>query len=515
VLCAGIIVASAATADAWTPKILTDPDAPPLPDFSYAGYRFSEEPLPKLKPTMNVTDFGARPNDGKDDTEAIRKAIAAAAKRQGAQVIGFPTGRLIVREIVYIEHSNVVLQGAGSGEGGTELHVPRPMADMELPQAMQRTRRYMVENDKRVGGELFSIFSWSGGVIWTRGGDRVDRFKTLPLVAGKRGGHTVKVDGDAGSIKPGAVGRIEWRNTEGEDSTFLRHVFGEQPLRFGKRLHEDPKRPLVRQIATVVSVDGDTLTLKAPLLHDIRPTWSVTIKPIRRLEEVGIEGFRITFPETAYRGHHREAGYNAIYMTGLVHGWVRDVEIKHADSGILSGGCANVTMQHVAVRGRGGHYTVHIGGCNDMLVRDFDLTAPAIHNPSVNTFAVRNVYSRGRVEHVRFDQHSGANHMNLFDDIEASGNPRHLFRHGGAGYWRPTHGVQNTFWNIRLNLPVEQAVTIGGINDGPHARFIGLRANVPLKLDYGPDVYVEGLNRGGVAVPSLFDYQLKKRLNSD
>ena len=48
-----------------------------LPDFSFAGYRAGERPPADLPVVASVTEFGARPDDGRDDTEAFRKAIAA------------------------------------------------------------------------------------------------------------------------------------------------------------------------------------------------------------------------------------------------------------------------------------------------------------------------------------------------------------------------------------------------------------------------------------------------------
>ena len=48
---------------------------PILPDFSYAGYHFSEREIPSVtnKKYFKVTDFGAVPNDNKFDDEAIQK----------------------------------------------------------------------------------------------------------------------------------------------------------------------------------------------------------------------------------------------------------------------------------------------------------------------------------------------------------------------------------------------------------------------------------------------------------
>ena len=48
-----------------------------LPDFSYSGYKNGLEDIPVAKGvTINVRDFGAIANDGKDDSKAIQAAMA-------------------------------------------------------------------------------------------------------------------------------------------------------------------------------------------------------------------------------------------------------------------------------------------------------------------------------------------------------------------------------------------------------------------------------------------------------
>src|SRR4051812_31538253 len=91
-------------AGSWQPRILTSTrEADYLPDFSYAGYHFGEEPLPDLRPTLEVTDFGAKPDDDADDTAAIQKALAAAMKASGPVVLHFAKGTFIVKNILFLE----------------------------------------------------------------------------------------------------------------------------------------------------------------------------------------------------------------------------------------------------------------------------------------------------------------------------------------------------------------------------------------------------------------------------
>jgi Pectate lyase superfamily protein len=499
----------------WQPRIL-DPGAGAtiyLPDFSFAGYRWGEEKPPELSPTLEVTDFGARPDDDTDDTAAITKAIAAAPAG-GRVVLHFSKGRFIVKNILFLERENLVLQGSGSGPGGTELSMPEPLARMDKPDLIKKREAYLLANQKKVDGAMFSPFSWTGGVIWTRSPRQGPPELLGPALSGRRGAHVLEV-GNAGSIKPGETVRVNWYNRGGDDSPLLRHVYGLSERSFGPRASESTDEPLVSQEVTVVAAAGDTLTLKQPLLHDVEPQWQGSLTRSKLLEGVGIEHLVIRFPDVAYGGHHREAGYNGIYLTGLAHSWVRDVRIENADSGILMDDCANVTLERVVVAGRQGHYGIHVGDVYNVLVENFAIDAPEFHSLSFNTKSRGNVFTHGTIYRPSLDQHRGANHQNLFDDISTveDRDRSELFVHGGAGYWGPTHGAFNTFWNIRLEFthPPRTPVDLGAIDDAGPARIVGLTANVPVTFQYA-GAYTEGIGRQGIAVPSLHNYQLKRRM---
>jgi len=63
----------AASGSGWTPAILTDPAVKAkyfLPDYSFAGYHWGEVALPRHAATLQVTNFGALPDDEQDDPRA-------------------------------------------------------------------------------------------------------------------------------------------------------------------------------------------------------------------------------------------------------------------------------------------------------------------------------------------------------------------------------------------------------------------------------------------------------------
>jgi hypothetical protein len=498
----------------WTPRILQG--EPYLPDFSFAGYRWGEESLPDLAPTLDVTTFGAVPDDGKDDTEAFKRALAAARREKGRVVLGVPKGRFIVSDILFVERGDLVLRGSGSGPTGTVLVMPRPLEEMARPEAIRKVEAYNLANDKRQDGRLFSPFSWTGGIVWTRLPSPAPADKLTQALAGRRGQNRLQV-ASAARLRPGIEMRIEWSNRLGDDSPLLRQVFGLEGRKFGDRLSKHPDEPIVSQDVTVVGVEGTDVVLKEPLLHDVRPEWQVDATSVARLVNVGIERLSVEFPNEPYAGHHHERGFNAFYLTDLSHAWIRDVRIVNADSGVLTDDSAHLTFDGVRIEGRDGHYGIHFGSVHEALARNFDIEADEKHSLSFNTQSHASVFSHGTVRRARLDQHRGANHQNLFDDlavVEDRGKSN-LFDHGGADYWGPTHGAFNTFWNIRIDFTglADRSATmlLGGIDDAGPARIVGLVANAPLDFKYA-GAYVEGTGRPGISVPSLYDHQLGARL---
>ena len=539
-LFAVVTAASAQSDDAsWTPRIL-DADVQAvhyLPDFSYVGYRWGETPLPSSFPEHTVIEaeaHGAVADDDEDDTAALQGALAAAHATDGPVLVRLPAGRLILTGVLAIERSDLVLQGAGSGENGTTLYLPRSLSDVDAPAATAEIAEYLLANDKRQRerdrgiDEPFSLYSWSGGFVWTntpggRGKPYLASYDREPVelatgLTGRRGEHVVAVNGGA-DVAPGQIVVLNWFNREGRTSSLLDYLYAGRAadLPVGERHWESPDMPLTRQEVTVVAVEGDRITLKEPLLHDLRPAWTPTMTAWEAITDVGIEGLRFEFLYNEYNIHHVEPGNNAIYLTNTAHSWVRDVDVVNGDSGVLTDVCSNVTIEDVGIYGRKAHYGVHVGDCYNVLARNVYVSAPVEHTFTFNTGSRMSVYTKSTAtDSPVLDQHSGLNYQNLFDDLVLHlDDPAHQpITGGGAKYWKPSHAAYPVLWNVRLNLlyPTEGPVAIEGLDDGPAVRIVGMHANVPLTLTYGPDPYIEGLNRDDLAVPSLYEYQLRQRL---
>ena len=541
VLMASLIIISSTAAQ--TPEILKSSvqEIHYLPDFSYAGYKngMEHKGFFDKATTLHVGDFGAMPNDGLDDSKALIKAIRKADEVDGSVIIQFGTGQYIISEILYIKRSEIVLRGAGSGINGTIIHSPRPMKYLANPGSLKELREYLLKFDKRQREEAnnidlpFSQYSWSGGMVWVRKeGTRVKSYlpeysrNRMPLatVTGGRKGALSCTVASPENLKVGDVIQIEWYNKSGESGSLLDEIYKTRTIKIGSHHWKFPDEPLVKQQVRIQTIKGQEVTLNSPLLLDAKPEWSTCISEWEHLENVGIEHLRFTFPTAETIAHHVEEGFNAIYLTRLYNGWVNDVKVVNADAGILTEEVANITIQDIETSGEKlAHYSVYVGGVHNVLVDGLTVRNKVRHPLSFNTFSTKSVFKNCEVfVDPILDQHSGANHQNLFDNIKVhislNGEDSYpLFAGGGAGYWKPSHGAYNTFWNIQVHfldgLAYAGQILLHGMKDGSTARLIGIHANMPIKVDYGPYPFVEWINEEPRNWPSLYEYQLQRRLN--
>jgi hypothetical protein len=524
------------------PKIISDKQVSSqnfLPDFSYAGYHFGTSNIPEIKEKIiSAADYGVIANDDIDDSKALLKAFKAANEVQGNVVLQLPAGKIMLSDILYIERSNFVLRGAGSGKEGTEIFCPRPLIYMKNQESLAELREYLTTTDKRqVEKENnidlpFSQFAWSGGFIWTQVPKQrvkyyLDKYDTpqnilAKVVQGKRGENVFYVS-DSKGLKVGDVVELEMFNKDGEKGEIIEALYKNSKVKIGSSHWKLPSLPLVRQQVEIEAISKNKVTIKSPLLIDVKPNYQALLVEWNHLTEVGIEHLRISFPDAPRVAHHLEPGFNGIFLTRIFNSWVTDVTINNADSGILTEEIANVTIKDIVTEGKNiAHYTVAMGGVHNVLVENLKVYNKAVHPLSFNTFSTKNVYENCEIfTDPDLDQHAGANHQNLFDNIKVHFEPNTdntypLFAGGGASYWKPSHGAYSTFWNItvaisgnNLNVPIE----LNGMEEGPFARIIGINGNRNFTVKYGPDSYIEFVNQSMKKIPSLYNYQLKKRLN--
>ena len=527
-------------------QILTNPSViadAPLVDFSYAGYNHGIGDIPLATgEIIDVTKYGVTADDEIDDSKALLEALDAAHRTIGPVIVQFPKGRVVISDILKIQRSDIVLRGAGSSVDGTDLHFPRPLQMIDKTDSLDELREYLKKYDKRQRekdrniDELFSEYSWTGGFIWVqKEGTRAaayleEKDPAITVLANATSGQArarkVEVS-DVKNLMVGDVVELQWLNREGETGPLLKEMYGtgDTGKKIGSHHWTFPERPLVRQKTKILAINGTTITISDPLLHTISTDIPAQFAKWDHLTNVGIEDLHISFPDSPYFGHHLERGYNGIYLTSVFDGWVRDVTFLNADTGILSYNSANVTISNITTNGdRQAHYSVHAGNVHNFLIENLTVNNSPIHSLSLNTQSTKTVFKNAIVnEAAVLDQHAGANHQNLFDNItlnvdamrDKNGSYYPVWDGSGAGYWQPGHGRYNTTWNLQVNIRSgadrNEVVTLRGLAEGPDGRIIGVSGNREFDVAYLPIPYSERINVSMEDVPSLYDYQLAKR----
>ena len=233
------------------------------------------------------------------------------------------------------------------------------------------------------------------------------------------------------------------------------------------------------------------------------------------VEEIGIEHLAFEFPVTPYKGHFTELGYNAIAYSGVRNGWIRNIEIRHADSGMFIGG-ANTTVtdavwtsdrQRDGGRSSTGHHGIVLGG-TDQLLCNFDFRTTFIHDITISRGSVGNVVRDGRGEDLTFDHHKYANHANLFTDIDA-GEGTNIFRSGGGAKLGRNCGAWTTWWNIRTERPV--GFPAGWATD--MINIVGVRSDAESATN-ADGRWFEPIAPDRLRPPDLYEAQLGRRLGT-
>lgn len=446
-----------------------------LPDFSYAGYHAGEVALPSEATTVMVSEFGAFPDDGVDDTEAIQAAIDGTERG----VIGFEAGRYELSSVIYIRKSDLVLRGAGRDE--TTLYFSKSLTDV-LGEQVQ--------------------WSWEGGMIWIT---TPDYGSTLTTVAtgGLRGDQTLTV-ADASGIE--AEQLVMLKMTDDESRSMGRHFHNDQEDA-GDCSYQVPLR--LNWPVQVSAVEDNVLQLKQPLRVDARLEWTPTIYSAPYLQEVGIEDLHIEFVETTYAGHLDEPGYNGIYFAvGVVNSWVQNVKLTHADTAIgLDDRSKWITVRDIVLEGRYGHHGIDVSHSADCLFEDIQVNAEYRHTFSIEHRATGNVLSRAKSDlEFTIDHHRDGAFENLFTELEAPVS----HYHGGnfcAGW---PAGARETFWNNTAPMPIPywghiQANVVGALDSEGIEAF---NLEELLSADREWYEHVEGLEPA-----NLYHSQLSFRLN--
>jgi len=489
-LCGAAFVAPAQHSQLWGESGAQWTQQSRLPDFSFAGYRRGEKPLPNVPTGLSVKQFGAKGDGETDDTAAFLKALAEV--KSGA--IEVPPGRYRITGLLEITRPNVVLRGAGPDQ--TVLFFPTPLNDIKPNWGATTT------------GQKTSNYSWSGGFITVRGSFQTKKLTDIASPA-KRGDQTVTVASAAG-LRVGQ--EIEVYQSDTPDNTLAVHLYGGDagPV---ENLKGRARASLVTRITAIT---GNRVTLDRPLRCELRPEWKPQLRAFEpTVTESGVENLAFEFPLTPYEGHFTELGFNPVALNGVAHCWVRNVRVVNADSGPFISGVFNTADGVVLESARPvdnqkctGHHGVSLGGTDNLLTK-FDLRVRFIHDITVSGFCSGNVISRGRGDDLSLDHHRYAPNENLFTELDAGAGTR-LWKCGGGAALGKHCGARGTFWNIRSARPLSYPPAAFG---PPSMNLVGLETTQPSETSVDGK-WFEAIAPAHLQPPNLHAAQLERRLGS-
>jgi hypothetical protein len=493
----------------WTPAF-TDSEGRFLHDFSYAGYRAGEEPLPAVVGTsFDVTRYGADPTGVLDSTDAIQAAIddAEDAGAAGQAVVDFPAGTFRVEGTLTVRASNVVVRGAGVGV----------------------TYVYFTQT---TGLDYGAHLTFRGSV--TQGADH-------PLATdGVARSHEVTLV-DASGIQVGDQVALGFTIT---DAFVEAHGMTDVWVEFNGEW-----RTFFRRTVTAVDATTGVVTLDVPLRYPLllRDGASLRVET-GYVTEVGLEGMSLS-----NAGEWAEAWTtNQVHLVSFIDvrdAWARDLatwESPEPSDGrgvhLVSSGVevedsrrvtlSNITMEYAAHRGGGGNgYLFEISRSNEVLTVDAVARGGRhnfIQNWDFSTSGcvwLRTTSEEGRSllgdwDPVGYPSYSEFHHSlamaNLIDDSVATDGWQGVNRQdesSGAGH----SATENVWWNLRGGGYLRSLQYGHGYIVGTDAMDIHVDPDELAWNDPGegtePVDWTEGVDEAATLEPqSLYEDQLLRRL---
>jgi hypothetical protein len=509
-----LLLASVGTLNAqnsalWGANGATWTSASRLQDFSWAGYRSAAAVIP-LFPTKGelgnggLMPNGARPNDTIDDSDELQALIDNVV---APATIIIPAGRWYIGKRIYLR-SRINLRG----ETGAVLFLWRALSELD-----------------GVNPATTQKYSNAGGYIIADGNITATVAANITANAA-RGAGTLTISAGSGLV---AGDLIEITQTDPADKSLAKYMhanINEMGVDSYANLSAYPQ--IYQWYTRVGTIVGNTLTPTMDVPLNIQTNWSPRVrKVVPSLTEVGIQDLTIQAKGVAKLPHLNEAGWNGIQFSGVINGWIRNVNFIDTDSGILlsdkTSFCSivniNTSAQFRTVanspEGEVGHHAIWCtSGASFNLINTFNITKAFHHDLSCEGLAHHNVFMNGQGAKLNFDQHRNAPWANLFTNINVGDGSR-VWESSGRSDRGPHTAREMTVWNIRKNSGTFPPVPFysgsdAGTNqtDWPWLNVVNMSGLTDNRADR-PEQWVELGTPGQVVTPAnIFSAQQTKRL---
>ncbi|TKG95075.1 DUF4955 domain-containing protein [Puteibacter caeruleilacunae] len=401
-----------------------------LPNFSYAGYKYSEVAIPKAKhKVFNVVKFGADPKGVKSSKTALRKAIAAAEKH-GSGIILFPKGRYLINtkgddlKPILIKGSNIVFRGEGNNVDGSVLFFEKD------PPPLDPNKKWTVPR-------MLQVKSNDG-----------DQFLTDVVADTRRETFTITVK-NAKGMKPGDWVILKVLNNSKD---LLRYDL--QPIVPEKEWKSIlTKGVQFNERHQVKAIDGNKVTFFEPIHYDVQAKHGWKLYSFGHVENVGFENIMFegnwTIPFVHHKNAQHDSGWSILSMGRAVNSWVKDCRFKNISSAVSFSQSAYCTALNNVVEGNLGHNAISAGGgSTGILIAKTEDKAGQWHACGVGGGSTTGtvLWRCKHPKHTSFETHASQPRCTLFDKVEGG---FFLGRGGGARQNLPNHGRYLVLWNYK------------------------------------------------------------------
>lgn len=461
-----------------------------LADFSHAGYRSGEVPLPNRPVVHTISPLAG------DNTAHIQAAIdlVAALPLEDRGDILLTRGRYEVGGIVTIHSDGIILRGEGNGASADNTIIVGTGTNQRKEQGI------ILIKPKSLGNEI------EPGTLQKV----VSEF--LPI-----GSRTIEVEnaskysvGDYLIIRheptEAWLEAINYGNVNGDEAVW---VAGQNDLKLF--FH-----------GTVTAIVGNKVKLDTPLYHPLDRSLSEAV--IYRhsgqglVQESGVENLRVVSENSG--GTDEAHAWDCVHFINARNCWAKNVVSEgFAESGFRFTKSTRSTVQNcqavnpVSQITGGRRYNFYVGGnCHDILFKNCLATRGRhcfVGNGAAGVNGIVFTQSESRFAYSTSENHRRWGSGFLWDDIEwnsASTNTvLALYNRGDAGTSHGWTGTGLVAWNIRA--PGNTIVC----SEPPIGQNYAIGCDATITGGNYPRGFVEGTGQSP-SIPSLYEAQLAERL---
>lgn len=494
-------------AELLPPELITYETGRELPlviDYSYAGYKLGlEKPSwkkPEL-PVFHVDSFGAAPNDGKDDIDAIQAAVDSAGKTCGG-LIKFSKGQYdfdveTTQRFVKIPYSNIILLGAGEGPDGTTLFDHKPS---ETP----------VPGKLWLAGVYPSFFSFSP-IDLLDNFEPGDSLMKEVITLGKADKDQVHFEIE----NPDAIeaGKIYLLTMSTNDRELLSDLI--YPLEKAGNNYEKLEGNNIYKVRQMVKVEGinkGRLKLDSPVVWKIKDSYDLKLWefPVDLIENSAVIGFHMETDWHEEFYHHKNSihdnGWDHVKFNLSYNCFAYSIIHENPTTAISLRNSMNCSVFECRIKGNTGHNGFGVSGYSTRNLLYNLKGGKAFHTYSLQGYSSGNVfYNCWSEEPSSLDCHGGLSIYNLFDNIYGA-----TWVHGGSpGNLPPAHAFGLAIWNWKTGMtePYKGRIKqkIAGFKEVPSFFFTGISGM------YGQKLYMQ--NNSGQLLKDQYSGEWGNNLN--